>query len=102
MINIVLCVVVRYFGGVKLGAGGLTRAYGNSAKKAIAASVLSEYIEYTDVTLELAYQQMQNFEYQLKQLGGKIIKQDFSENIRLQVRLPEEKLNLLAEQFVLC
>ncbi len=36
----VLLVVIRYFGGVKLGAGGLNRAYGQMAKQVIDASVL--------------------------------------------------------------
>jgi putative IMPACT (imprinted ancient) family translation regulator len=48
LINI-LCVVVRYFGGIKLGAGGLTRAYGNTAKLAIAAAAVVEYIELCTV-----------------------------------------------------
>jgi len=94
-----LCIVIRYFGGIKLGAGGLTRAYGNTAKKAIDACNLSDYIDYTDVKFTLEYTQMQNFEYQLKKLDGVIIKQDFSENINLIVQLPEENANALTEQF---
>jgi len=90
LINL-LCVVVRYFGGVKLGAGGLTRAYSNTAKKAIEASTISEYIEYTHIKFTLDYNQMQNFEYQLKKFEGVIIKQDFTENIQLLIKIPESK-----------
>lgn len=89
LINI-LCVVVRYFGGIKLGAGGLTRAYSNTAKKAIEASSLSEYIEYAEVEFTLNYNQMQHFEYQLKKFEGVIIKQEFSEDIRLTISIPEK------------
>ena len=94
-----LCMVIRYFGGIKLGAGGLTRAYGNTAKKAIDACSLNNYIEYAKIRIELDYKQMQNFEYQLKKLGGVIVKQDFSEKISLLVKLPEECIITLTEQF---
>lgn len=87
LINL-LVAVIRYFGGVKLGAGGLTRAYGNSAKHVIDAAEICPYIEWVNVQLILDYQQMQPLEYQLKKLGGRIVKQDFAEQIHLTVALP--------------
>ena len=92
LINI-LCVVVRYFGGVKLGAGGLTRAYSNTAKKAIEDSTITKYIEYAEVRQEIDYKQLQNIEYQLEKLNGVIIKQDFSDKISLLIRIPENNLS---------
>lgn len=94
----VLIVVIRYF-GIKLGAGGLTRAYGNTAKKVIEASNLTEYIEYKEIKLELEYKQMQHFEYQLEKLDGMIMKQNFAEKISLLIKIPEENLSILLEQF---
>jgi len=91
LINL-LCVVVRYFGGVKLGAGGLTRAYGNTAKKVIEASNISEYIEYRNIKLELNYKDLQNFEYHLKKLDGIVTQQDFSERVSLIIKIPEENI----------
>ena len=57
----VLAVVVRYFGGVKLGAGGLTRAYGNTAKQAIDSASLEPYIEMAVLHFTLDYDQFQSF-----------------------------------------
>jgi uncharacterized YigZ family protein len=94
-----LLIVVRYFGGIKLGAGGLTRAYGNAAKKAIAACTLNNYIEYIDIKLALDYKQLQNFEYQLKKLNGEIVTQEFFEKVTLLVRVPKINLSTLMEQF---
>ncbi len=98
LINL-LCVVVRYFGGVKLGAGGLVRAYGNMAKKVIEASAIIEYVEYAEINLELNYKDLQNFEYQLKKLGGSISEQFFSDNISLVARVPVRNVACLAKLF---
>lgn len=100
LINIII-LVIRYFGGIKLGAGGLTRAYGNTAKKAIETSILVKYIEFAEASLKLNYSQMQNFEYQLKKLNGTIINQDFSDRIFLHIKLPKNNLSQLANQFAL-
>ena len=44
-LNHILCIVVRYFGGIKLGAGGLVRAYSSSCSQAIDANQVIELIE---------------------------------------------------------
>ncbi|MCK5924437.1 MAG: YigZ family protein [Methylococcales bacterium] len=94
-----LVAVVRYFGGVKLGAGGLTRAYGNTAAQVIAASKISPYIEYALVKLSLDYKQMQPLNYQLKKLKGEIVEQVFTENVTLTIKLPEKNLETLQAFF---
>lgn len=91
LINLVVA-VIRYFGGVKLGAGGLTRAYGNVAKQVIEVAAIIDYIEFAELTLNLDYSQLQALEYQLKKLDGSIIAQDFSESICLTIKLPKHNL----------
>ncbi|WP_150051668.1 MULTISPECIES: IMPACT family protein [Methylomonas] len=88
LINL-LVAVVRYFGGVKLGAGGLTRAYGNVARQVIENAVLVEYVKMVELQLDLSYGQLQMLEYQLKKLDGSIIMQEFAEQVRVCIRLPE-------------
>ena len=88
----VLITVIRYFGGVKLGAGGLTRAYGNSAKKALEAAEIVPYIEYKTIRLNIDYKEMQAVEYHLGKFDGKIVQQDFSERVELQISLPDENI----------
>jgi uncharacterized YigZ family protein len=80
--------VIRYFGGVKLGAGGLTRAYGNTAKKAIEATNLYPFVTLSTITVELDYNKFQNLEYHLKKLQGDIVSKKFGENIKLSISLP--------------
>lgn len=88
LINI-LCVVVRYFGGIKLGAGGLTRAYGNSAKQAIEAADIIEFIEFATASIVLDYNQLRTFEYTLKKYSGEIVNKDFTGQVKLLIHLPE-------------
>lgn len=85
----VLGVVVRYFGGVKLGAGGLTRAYGQAAKKAIQESEVIELIEFSTLRYVLNYSQLQLFEYTLNKFSGRILNQDFAVQVTLLIELPE-------------
>ena len=87
LINVII-LVVRYFGGIKLGPGGLSRAYGNLAKGAIANAHLIEFIDYEVLTFTLSYGQLTNFEYHLKQFNGTILEQLFTEIITLKIRLP--------------
>lgn len=89
LINLIV-VVIRYFGGIKLGAGGLTRAYGNVAKQSIELAELADYVEMADVQLNLEYNQLQLLEYQLKKLEGTIVRQDFSAQVSLQIQLPKK------------
>lgn len=98
LMNAVLA-VIRYFGGIKLGAGGLTRAYGNTAKKVIEVATLAPYIEWVEEQLVLDYKDLQSFEHFLKKLDGQITNQDFGGQIKLNIRLPKNNLSELTETY---
>ncbi len=55
--------VVRYFGGIKLGTGGLVRAYGRSAKDVIAVADIEEYIKKEQFIFSTAYPLVPRFEH---------------------------------------
>ena len=59
-------VVTRYFGGIKLGAGGLIRAYAGSVALAIKETGLIEIKEQAGLRLKMSYSQYQNFDNFLK------------------------------------
>lgn len=97
----VLLVVIRYFGGIKLGAGGLTRAYGNAAKRVIDEADVELFIEMATARLSVTYSQLQPLEYLLKKLNGRIVDQQFAEQINLVLELPDEQLPTLRQAFPL-
>jgi uncharacterized YigZ family protein len=98
LINVLLA-VIRYFGGVKLGAGGLTRAYGNTAKHVIEIADFHPYVALVDQQLTLDYKQIPLLEQVLKKLDGSIITKDFGVKIRLTVQLPQQNLDALLDVF---
>lgn len=88
----VAIVVTRYFGGIKLGKGGLIRAYTKSAKLGLETSEMIEYIEVTKVALIYEYTlhgKIENFI--LKKSDVHEINTEFLENIRKEVYVPSEK-----------
>lgn len=75
----VLCIVIRYFGGIKLGAGGLIRAYSNSASEVLKKCQITSIIEGYKITIEFPYDNLKQIDYLLneieitKQFNSKII-----------------------------
>lgn len=67
-LTFVMAVVVRYFGGVKLGAGGLIRAYSSAVSDALKEAVLIENVPQAIVRLTLEYPQVDSFNYFIEQI----------------------------------
>lgn len=82
-----VCVITRYFGGVKLGAGGLVRAYSKSASEALKQMELVPIIDYVNLTLSFDYSYYAQIELILRKY--EIITKTFTHDVNLLVRLPE-------------
>ena len=87
----VCCVVTRYFGGVLLGAGGLVRAYTQSAKDALDAAGVSVVRRWVEVLLPCSYAQYERVKLETEKFGGVIADTDYGADIALTVLLPEER-----------
>lgn len=83
-----LVMVVRYFGGTKLGTGGLVRAYGDAAKEAIVKATTRTLIERLGFSLELAYEHADPTFRLIEELGGTIDERSFGSTVRLTGTLP--------------
>ncbi|WP_456452373.1 IMPACT family protein [Hydrogenimonas sp.] len=69
--------VVRYFGGIKLGTGGMARAYGDAAKAVVAAAGLVPYEKRLKLRFEVPYARMGRWEYETQKLAGLTVTREF-------------------------
>jgi len=98
MINVAV-LVVRYFGGVKLGIGGLVRAYGNAVKEVIALSDIIKYEKEYNYEFETSYSDIQRTEYWLKKIEIIEVERDFlADRVAWKIRTNEKKLNKFKEE----
>ncbi len=91
-------IVVRYFGGTKLGAGGLARAYSGAASKAIDAAELVPWQRILSETVKCRFDQMSDLERQVSLLKLEVQNRQFTENgAELTVLGPLKRLEELNE-----
>lgn len=93
MIN-TLAIVIRYFGGIKLGAGGLVRAYSKSVREAIVNSQLVNVCLGYLVEIVLSYDETKNFEYLIKDYT--IINIEYLDNVTYNILIPIKMVNILS------
>lgn len=80
----VLALVIRYYGGIQLGAGGLTRAYSNSVVQAIETIKLNPIIEMIDTIIEFPITYTDIILNKLKDI--EILNKSFSDQVQLTIR----------------
>ena len=91
--------VIRYYGGVNLGTGGLTRAYGSTGKLALTHSVIEPYIEYIKLKLNINYNELDNYIHVIHSMNGSVLDKVFNEKVSLLIKLPEENFDKLKARF---
>lgn len=85
-----ICAVVsRYFGGIKLGTGGMARAYSSSVQLALEDLPTFEKIHYTTVTLVLPYELLKTVEHLIMAENGKIQDTKYGSDIRITLFIPQ-------------
>jgi uncharacterized YigZ family protein len=90
-------IIVRYFGGTRLGTGGLVRAYGDAVNEVIQVSELYEYKKLSKKVLKISYSQLSKIQYLIKNLDIQITNTIFENDIILELSSTKsefEKLNL--------
>ncbi len=85
----VLAVVTRYFGGIKLGAGGLVRAYGSSVSQAIERAEFQEIRLMTVLELEFGYPHLNLVQKVLE--NYREMAHDFQETVKMAYLIPEDE-----------
>ncbi len=86
-------VVVRYFGGVKLGAGGLTRAYTNAVAQALLEAVLIPWIELHEAVFEVPFARTDALEHAVAEHALQVCRREFSQDgVRVTVSGSEQEI----------
>ena len=84
-----VCVATtRYFGGILLGTGGLTRAYAGAAKAALDGAGVITYVPFTRLTVSVSYPDYQKLTQELPRFGGREETCDFADTVTLFCRVP--------------
>lgn len=87
----IMIVVVRYFGGIKLGAGGLTRAYGQAAQAVMEVLPSEQQIEMVTIQLVCEFALEQRVRHWVKVLNGDVLKTGYNQQVNMKVSIPQQE-----------
>ncbi len=94
-----IIIITRYFGGTKLGTGGLARAYTDAAIAGLAASKKTTKTRYTTIGLEITYEQYNELLRFINQFNGNFVKSDYKEKIELELQIPQSRFFSFQQEF---
>ena len=98
----ILVVVVRWFGGVKLGVPGLIRAYKTATQDALANATIIEKVAGETFIVQFGYLQMNDVMKVLKEMGIAPLRQEFDLDCRLEVRVRLNQIEEFRKQLAFC
>ncbi len=87
-----MVIVIRYFGGIKLGAGGLVRAYSQAAQQAYDAGETELKVELDEFQLQCDFSDEQAIRHWLTQNNGEVISIEYSQSVSMTVAIDEQIL----------
>lgn len=88
-------VVTRYFGGIKLGGGGLIRAYGRSTTEGVAAAGIVERVLHSSMSVTVDYTALGKVENEVRQSEWPLDRIEYGEHVTLHIFVPASEV----EQF---
>lgn len=92
-LNYILVVVIRYFGGIKLGAGGLVRAYSNATTSCLKETNFLSLVDGYNITITFPYEKLSKIQYLLKDII--ILTQNFDKDITYNFNIDIEKYQIV-------
>jgi len=96
----IVVVVTRYFGGVKLGAGGLVRAYSGAVQAVMEELPLAEVVAVKEALLQFPYPHESNIRRLLDSLKIEVVDTGYQEQVLMHIKVPENQTGELAEKAV--
>ena len=94
----VATVVTRYFGGTKLGIGGLIRAYSGATYAAIDQAKLSRVEKKSDLCFQTKYSYLGGIQSKLKLFSATIVNVKYTNEVKMHIRILESQRGALKEE----
>ncbi|GAA0299692.1 IMPACT family protein [Psychrosphaera haliotis] len=98
--NNVMVIVIRYFGGIKLGAGGLVRAYSQAVEQSFQLATLLPIVPKATLDIVLPFANEQWLRHQCDQLSGNILKVNYQSEVNVTMEIPKAELSTLTDLLV--
>lgn len=94
----VVAVVTRYYGGQKLGTGGLARAYSGGVQAALTTLPMAERVDLVSAYLVVDYANVSAVQLLLGAMEAELVKQDYLERVSFELRLPRSRVDELRQR----
>jgi len=94
-------IVVRYFGGIRLGTGGLVKAYSDAVNLVVKSSDIKDFVQLESKQLTLQYSQLSQIEYTLTKYEIKIKNKIFTDTICLSLEATDSNFKKLSKELFL-
>ncbi len=97
-LNYILCIIIRYYGGIKLGANNLTRTYRNSVLEALKLAQIASLIKGKEVIIKFKYEDQQQVDKILKDII--ISNRQYDQIITYQIEIELTKIATIKQQLL--
>jgi uncharacterized YigZ family protein len=96
----IVVVITRYFGGTKLGTGGLVRAYSDSMRKVLTEMPRAKKLATTTLLFVVPYSLFERAQIIIANFDGFCIEKNFAADVTISVRLPNQHLDDFKERMI--
>lgn len=94
----IMIVIIRYFGGIKLGAGGLVRAYSHAAQLVIESLIVKKEVATASVSAICDFSQEQTVRHWLSKIGGCDLEVTYQQQVLITVKVPVDQVSFFEQQ----